>query len=337
MKPRWVVVIVLVLVNTSWAQQAVNDSPEQDESPTIISVTVQPISEVLMLPEVRLSAEAVSLNHAQISAQATGEVLNIAVEVGDQAEKGQTLVTLDCRQSELNQAAAQDSLKLARKEYKRAQSLGKSQSIAEQQLNQAQSELDQANIRAQQTAIAVENCLIKAPFTGVVTDRQIQLGALANPGLPVMVLLQTDAVEVQLQLNDKQLQSLQKAGRALFVVNNTVYPVKLRAVLPLVNPLNNKRSARLLFTDQYPSAGSVGELVWSLDTPVLPVDFIVQRDDQLGFFIVDGQVARFVALANAQMGHPAVLGEALANPDQTMLIVQGRYRVEDGSQINILN
>ncbi len=337
MNSRWLLALILVLSNYAWAQQEVDGGAAQNVTPAVISVTTRPISEVLTQPEIRLSAEAVSLNHAQISAQATGEVMSIAVEVGDQAEKGQTLATLDCRQSQLNQAAAHDSLKLARKEYKRAQSLGKSQSIAEQQLNQAQSTLDQANISAQQTAIAVENCLIKAPFSGVVTDRQIQLGALASPGLPVLVLLQTDAIEVQLQVNNEQLHSLQNADNIQFIANNAAYRVKLRAVLPLVNSFNNKRLVRLQFVDQYPFAGSVGDVVWPLNTRVLPVDFIVQRDNQLGFFIVDDQVARFIPLANAQMGHPAVLEEALADPDQTMLIVQGRYRVEDGSQIKILN
>ena len=285
----------------------------------------------------RVSAEAISLNHAQISAQATGEVLGVEVEVGTEVEKGATLATLDCRQSKLNQAAAHNSLKLARTEFKRAQSLGKTHAIAEQQLNQAQSALDQASIRAQQTAIAVENCLIKAPFSGVVTLRQIQLGALANPGQPVLKLLQADAVEVQLQLDSAQLASLQNAGDIQFVSEDKRYPVSVRTVLPQVNSVNNKRSARLLFTRQLPFTGSAGDVVWSLNTPSMPVDFIVQRGGQLGFFIAEDDVAHFIPLANAQMGHPATLDEAVSDSNQVNLIVQGRYRVEEGSQIKILN
>lgn len=332
---KWI--ILLLLSQAVFAQQGDTVAIDEEETREVISITTTQLNKVLINTVTRLSADAVSLNHAQISAQATGEVLDIEVEVGDTIVKGATLVTLDCRQSKLNRAAAQNSLKLARQEFKRAQSLGKTRTIAEQQLNQAQSTLDQARISQQQAEIAVENCSIKAPFDGVVTQRQIQLGALAVPGSQVLELLQTDAVEVELQLSDDQLTRLQKASDIKFEIGNVAYGVSIRAVLPLVNKLSNKRSVRLGFTQGYPLVGSAGDIVWAFDTPVLPVDFIVERNKELGYFIVEDNVARFVLLANAQMGHPAALEALRKNPEEIELIVQGRYRVEEGSLINVLN
>lgn len=336
MKLSWLILLP-VLVLAVHAQQGEPGKADSEIDFAPISVTTIALSEVLKQPVMRLSADAISLNHTQISAQATGEVLAVEVEVGEQIQKGATLVSLDCRQSELNQAAARDSLKLARTEFKRAQSLGKTRAIAEQQINQAQSTLDQARIRLQQAAISVENCLIKAPFAGVVTKRQIQLGAIANPGSPVLELLQMDAIEVELQVNERQLARLHNADDISFVVDDKRYALRLRSVLPFANNLSNKRSARLQFIAQHPFAGSAGEVVWQLKTRVIPVDYIVQRENQLGYFIAKVDTAHFVALENAQIGHPAAI-EALASELANVnLIVQGRYRVEDGSKIVILN
>ena len=334
MKLAWLMLLSM-LPFVAYAQTQGAAAAEKDAVP--ISVTTIALSEVLTQPVMRLSADAISLNHAQISAQATGEVLTVEVEVGDQVQKGATLVSLDCRQSELNQAAARDTLKLARQEFKRAQSLGKTRAIAEQQINQAQSTLDQARIRLQQTEISVENCLIKAPFIGVVTTRQIQLGAIANPGSPVLELLQADAIEVELQVNDLQLERLQNAEDINFVMSDKHYALRVRSVLPLANGLSNKRSVRLQFIAQHPFVGSAGDVVWQLKTSVIPVDFIVQRADQLGYFIAEADVARFVPLEKAQMGHPAAVQNLASDPANTKLVVQGRYRVEDGSKIVILN
>jgi RND family efflux transporter MFP subunit len=336
MKLAWLIFLPM-LVLAAHAQQNAPDKAELESDAVPISVTTIALSEILKRPIMRLSADAISLNHAQISAQATGEVLTVEVEVGDQIQKGATLVSLDCRQSELNQAAACDSLKLARKEFKRAQSLGKTRAIAEQQINQAESSLDQARIRLQQAAISVEKCLIKAPFAGVVTKRQIQLGAIANPGSPILELLQTDAIEVELQVNDSQLARLQNAEDINFVISDKRYALRLRSVLPLASSLSNKRSVRLQFIAQHPLVGSSGDVVWQLKTSVIPVDYIVQREDQLGYFIAKEEMARFVALQNAQMGHPAAVEDLASDPANIKLIVQGRYRVEDGSKIVILN
>lgn len=335
MNAKWRI-LALLLVSTAVVAQDGDQPSASPADQSLIRVTTKRLSDVLSQPVIRVSAEVISLNHAQISAQATGEVLGIEVEVGDQVDKGEALVSLDCRQSKLNQAAARDSLKLARQEFKRAQSLGKTRAIAEQQLNQAQSTLDQARIQLKQTEIATENCVIKAPFSGVVTKRQIQLGAISNPGLPVLELLQTDAVEVEVQVSPAQLKSLQRAEGIEFVTQDARYAVAIRAALPMVNSSNNKRSLRMNFSNQTPYAGSAGELVWQLATQVIPVDYVVQRDAQLGYFIVEDKVARFVSLVNAQMGYPATVAGLSSKHAETRLIVEGRFRVEDGSSIKII-
>jgi len=299
-----------------------------------ITVTTRLLSDVWFEQTMRASAEAVSLNHPQISAQATGEVMSIEVETGDQLEKGQVMVRLDCRQSEFNQAVLNDAYALALKEFKRSRSLQKNNAISEQQVTQATSTLEQASIRKQQAELSVEHCLIIAPFDGVVTERQIQLGAVAVPGSPVLTLLQTDAVEVRVRLTREELASLEAAAEIQFISENRIYPLVLRSVLPVIDSVSNKRAVRLSVVGDAPFPGAPGDVMWQSEGKYLPVELIVERENDLGYFVEEQGEAHFLPLSGARLGHPARINSDKVNAGRIKVIVEGRFRLEQGSRIS---
>jgi RND family efflux transporter MFP subunit len=299
----------------------------------VIAVTTSPLSKIVFNRTLRASAEAVSLNHSQISAQATGEVLKIEVETGDLAEKDTVLVRLDCRQSEYNQAVLNEAYALALKEFKRSQSLQKKNAIAEQQVTQATSTLEQASIRKQQALLSVEHCLITAPFSGVVTERQIQLGAVAVPGSPILKLLQTDAVEVRARLTSEELLSLWAASEIKFISEGQAYPLSLRTALPVIDSVSNKRWVLLSINGESPFPGAPGDVIWQAEGRYLPVELIVERAGSLGYFVEKSGVAHFVALSSARLGHPARIDRNSSEPEHVNVVIEGRFRIEDGSRI----
>jgi multidrug efflux system membrane fusion protein len=317
------------------AQQQKSDAPEavQLEAADRMTVTTSPLSQVMFNRMLRASAEVVSLNHSQISAQATGEVLKIEVETGDLVVKDAVLVRLDCRQSEYNQAVLNDAYALALKEFERSQSLQKKNAIAEQQLTQATSTLEQAGIRKQQVLLSVEHCLITAPFSGVVTERQVQLGAVAVPGSPILKLLQTDAVEVRVRLTSEELLSIWAAPEIKFISEGRAYPLSLRSALPVIDSVSNKRWVLLSIDGEAPFSGAPGDVVWQAEGQYLPVELIVERQGGLGYFIEEGRIARFIPLPSARLGHPARINPDNTEADDANVVVEGRFRIEEGSPI----
>jgi len=325
---RWAGFVSLLLLSSVAHAQAGGGSDTMQ-----IRVSSKPLSEVWIKPQQRVNAEVKALNHAQISAQANGEVLQLTAEVGDAVEKGEVLVKLDCRKSELSEAVLNDVLGLARKEYQRAQSLQKTKTIAEQELSRLQSVLEQARIRIQQAELAVENCQVKAPFSGVVTERQVQLGMVASVGAPMYKILQSDAVEVSLALDAVALRSLRRSSDIRFESAGQLYRVKLRAVLPLIDPVSNKQQVRLTFKEQRPVPGASGELLWSASGQYLPADLLLSRQGSMGYFILDKDVAHFIRLPDARLGHPAQLSSNATLNGDTQVVIQGRFALSDGDQV----
>ncbi len=311
--------------------------PEPGVAPEVaevITVTTRPLSEVWFDLTHRVSAEVISLNHPQISAQATGEVLSIEVEAGDRVEKDAVMVSLDCRQSEFNLAVLEDAYELARKEFNRSRSLQKNNAIAEQQFSQAASALEQASIRKQQAALSVDHCLITAPFAGVVTERQIQLGAVAVPGTPILKLLQTDAVEVSARLTRDELASMEEAEAIFFEAGGRSHRLRLRSVLPVVDSISSKRTIRLSIQGEAPFPGEPGDVVWQAQGKYMPVGLLVEREGRLGYFVEREGVSHFMVLENARLGHPARIDAVATDPGATQVVVEGRFRIEEGSRIS---
>lgn len=323
----------LLIFNISFVQ--LGFAQQENNQDKVIQVSVESLNDVLILKEYSISADSVSLNHSQLSAQASGEILRINAQVGDNVSLGDVLIELDCRYSELSESAAMTALDLASKEHKRAKSLQQSKAIAEQQLNQARATLDQARISLEQGQIAIEHCKITAPFDGVITQRQAQLGSIVSPGLPMMKLLQVGKVEVEVELDEAQLNALKSAAKPVFFSRGNQYPLSMRTVLPLIDKNNNKQKVRLTFTQQAAYAGASGKIHWQGDEKLMPVDYIVERDNGLGFFMVEGETARFVVLPEAILGHPATIPADLDKLNQIQIINQGRYSVENASLINI--
>ena len=327
------VVLFVGGLNLAFAQQTAADSPAVASETSGITVGTRLLSELWFKKMLRASAEAMSLNHPQISAQATGEVLGIEVEVGDLVAKDAVLVRLDCRQSEFDQAVLNDAHALALKEFRRAQSLQRKNAIAEQQLTQATSTLEQARIRKNQAALSVEHCLVSAPFAGVVTRRQVQLGAVAVPGSPILTLLQTDAVEVQVSLTREDLSSIGAAEKIHFISEGYRYPLTFRSALPVVDRVSSKRAVRLSIIGEAPFPGAPGDVVWQSAGHFLPVELIVSRKGSLGYFIEQEGIAHFIALKHAKLGHPARIDTPGLDAENIQVIVGGRFRLEHGSKI----
>ncbi len=316
---------------------AVNAQKMQGEPGLAVRVTALPMAALWIQPVQSATAEVVALNHAQVSAQANGEVLKLGAEVGDEVEKGDILVELDCRQSELSEAVLNDVLSLARKEYKRAQSLQKSKTIAEQEISRLQSVLEQARIRILQAELAVEHCLIKAPFNGVVTTRQVQLGMIAITGAPMMKLLQADVVEVAASVDAAALNSLKASNNIQFKSAGMTYPITIRTALPLIDPASNKQRIRLDFIDERPYSGAAGELEWPADGQYLPSDLLIERQGQLGYFIAEEGIARFMILPEAAIGHPAKLGSNSDTLAEVLVILDGRFKLSDGDSVVLVS
>jgi RND family efflux transporter MFP subunit len=169
-----------------------------------------------------------------IYARATGYLLHWYVDIGARVKQGQLLADLDTPEidQELVQAVAQrdqtaSSLVLAKSSFERWQQLRQRDAVSQQELDERQSTYNQdvanlaaANANVQRLKQLESFKRIVAPFAGVVTQRNVDVGDLIDAGSgasrALFAMAQSDPLRVYVQLPQAYAQNV-KQGQDVIV------------------------------------------------------------------------------------------------------------------------
>lgn len=304
------------------------------------------MSDALFLPKFEAPAHVLGDQDSQLTAQVSGLIKNILVDVGDQVRKGQTLVELDCSGAKLrhrSSAAEVDVLKaqliLSRDQLKRAEALRKEETISEDAYSRQHNEVAvlEARQRVQeamvdQASLQVKHCRLIAPFSGVIAERHAQLGEWTQPGSPLLRLVATDSTQVSAQTSASITEQLLAGSEITFIWGEEELPVAIRHVLPIIDAASRSREVRLTFVDKQAPPGAAGRLRWQGPQAMVPAHFLVKREGSLGIFLLKDNIAIFHPLPHASEGRPATTDL----PPSSQLITDGRLGLTNGDRVKVL-
>jgi membrane fusion protein (multidrug efflux system) len=131
-----------------------------------------------------------------ISADLPGIVEKIHFDSGKTVRAGAVLVELDTRQERAQLAAAEAQQKLAGLNYERFRGLRDKGVIAEADFDRARAENSQGDARVGEIRATIARKTIRAPFSGVLGIRQINLGQYLAGGAPIVPLESLDPIYV---------------------------------------------------------------------------------------------------------------------------------------------
>jgi len=338
--------ICLVMLFFSLAITSANSAEPRPIVSPAHPVAMTALADLLFYPSREAPATVVSLNNSLMSAEISGQIVALLVQIGDHVKQGDVLAKIDCAaytiakqraQSALNAAYARN--KYAKQRLNDAEKLRKSKTISSDQLNLRNSEAkagaaDVGVLTAElkESSRLISKCIINAPFDAVVVERLASVGDYTIPSSPLVKLLDLNNLEVSGKIQQQDVASLETAHQVIFNVSGTHYPVALRTIVPLVDSRIRSFESRFQFIDQHAPSGSAGRLSWISPDAHIPADYIVQRDGQLGVFIVDNDRAHFHQLDTIGNGLPAPINL----PASSQIISTGRYGLIDGQKINVI-
>lgn len=140
-----------------------------------------------------------------VSADLPGIVERIAFESGKKVSKGDVLVVLDARQERAQLAAAESQLELARLQLDRFKGLREKGVTSQSEYDSALAEHQQAEARVGEIRATIDRKTIRAPFSGILGIRQVNVGQYLSPGDPVVPLQALDPIYVDFALPQQQV------------------------------------------------------------------------------------------------------------------------------------
>jgi len=176
----------------------------------------------------------------EVKSKASGEILDLAVETGQAVKRGALMVRVDPRiprnavaQAEADLQVAQARLANASSQKRRADELFKSQSITEQEHEQAL--LDHANANAEviRARVALDNARdqlddtnVRAPINGTIIEKQVERGqVISSPtndvggGTVLLKMADLNLVQVRTLVDETDIGKIQPGQRATVTVD----------------------------------------------------------------------------------------------------------------------
>lgn len=180
------------------------------------SVTAQVAGEEVWVPSLKAIGSTAAVQGVTVSTDQPGIVTKVNFESGQTVKAGDLLVQLDVTQEEAQLRSAVAQQKLAALNLQRQQNLIKSRVSAQSELDTAQAEYDQATARVLEVKSLVDKKTIRAPFSGVLGIRAVNLGQYLQSGAAVAPLQALDPIYVNFYLPQQHLGQI-AAGQEVHV------------------------------------------------------------------------------------------------------------------------
>ena len=153
----------------------------------------------------------VAVQGVTVSADLPGIIEQIAFESGRNVRKGDVLVRLDTKQERAQLAAAQAQLELKKLELDRKHGLRTKDVIPQAMYDQIAAEYKQAVAAVGEINASIARKTIRAPFSGVLGIRQVNVGQYVSGGSPIVSLQALQPVYVQFNVPQQEVGQLRAA------------------------------------------------------------------------------------------------------------------------------
>ena len=184
---------------------------------------------------------AVAVHGVTVSADLPGIVDKISIDSGKMVRQGAVLVELDTREARAQLAAAQAQQKWAQISIDRYKGLLEKGVLAQADYDKAAAEDAQARARVVEIRATIERKTIRAPFSGVLGIRQVNLGQYLAGGAPIVPLQTLDPIYVNFSVPQQDVAQV-PVGAAVRVTldrasnpSGAVFAGKITAMDSVVN------------------------------------------------------------------------------------------------------
>lgn len=250
-----------------------------------------------------------AVNQTTVSAETSGVVEKIHYDVHDFVQQNAVIVELkDVKQKAgVNQARAAEAealarLKQAQAEYQRVKDIYERELVAKSKMDAATAELKSAQARYNSAKAAMttaaeqaDNTRVKAPYSGIVIERHVELGEFVNVGQPLMTGVSLANLRVNVDVPQRLINEIRKFKKARVVANQAdakaplvkdmvIFPYAEAATNTFKVRVNLEEGAEGLFPGMFVKVAFTTGQHTRL---VVPESAVAYRSEVTGIYVVD--------------------------------------------------
>lgn len=341
------------------------DETKSENSVEAIRIAVAPAERPAFGAQFSLSGTLTAERQTRLSARVDGLVSRVHVDVGDHVTTGQVLLELDpaiARQTLVRTRAEAQEATVAVDEAERlateAQRLIELEAIPATEaearaaaLTLARAAVDSAHASAREQEERVARHVLPAPFAGVIAAKLTEIGEWVERGTPVLMLVATDRVRLDLQVPQERFGQITKDTQVRVFADafgDTPLPAHVSARVPVTDPDTRTFLLRLLVDDPQgrllPGSSARAEILLPKATEgavVISRDALLhQPDGSYHVYVVEdtggGSIARLrpVQILHDQDGTVTISDDSV-KPGE-LVATRGNESLIDGQPVHVV-
>jgi len=183
------------------------------------TVTAVAISDSQWEQVIPATASVSVVQGVTLSAEVGGRITDIKFKSADTVEAGQVMLLMDATSEKSQLASAQAAAELARTELKRMRKLIKQKLASEDSVDRAEAQVKETLAQVGVIKALIQKKTVRAPFSGRLGFRQVDLGQILSEGEAIVALQMLDPVYVDFSIPQKKVSQLQ-SGMKLRVTSD---------------------------------------------------------------------------------------------------------------------
>ncbi len=250
-KKTMVIALAIALSMSGCKDKAVQGSVEVKRQ-TVSGLTTQVVGPSKVTDFYETTGTVRARTVSVVSGRVMGLVKSVAVREGDTVKKGQMLIAIDDSDINHKVQAAQKAVEVARENrslmeitYKRYKNLYNERAVSGQEMDQVETQRKVAELeyeRAQAMLAEAQTMQgftkITAPESGIVTDKKIDVGNMAMPGVPFLIIESTGEYHVEASVDEGLLGQLKKGMDVDVGIDSLGKEIRgrIREIVPSIDP-----------------------------------------------------------------------------------------------------
>lgn len=172
-------------------------------SATSIPVEVGHVLEEDVIRRVDVTGTLAPYEEATVSFEIDGRIVKLLVDLGDRVRKGDVLASVAVEEWAWKRSQAEAELAAAEADLKRLETLGKRDITTKQQLDEARRRVEVARSAAALARKKLFDTELRAPISGLVARRMVNLGEYVRSGTPAFYLVKLSPLKLKVEVPER--------------------------------------------------------------------------------------------------------------------------------------
>lgn len=276
--------------------------------------------------------------------ETNGTVEKLYVEEGSVVREGQIIVQLAAREKQLALQKANIRLQNATMELDRRQKSYNQKIISQSEYDKAKFEMEVAESEKKSAEVEMDRITIRAPFSGIITERFIEKGQTIQVQTQLFTLVDRDPLKAKIYLPEKEIFGIQEnqiVNLALNAQKDVKFQGRVRQVNPSVDPKTGTVKVTVEVT-QAPEAVRPGSFIdvklvtqRHEDSILIPKKALVEEAGEKYVFVISKGAA---TRKNVEIGFMDDQNAEILNGVNTgdSVVIAGQGSLRDGIKTEIV-